>query len=72
MATYNSASDLMRTHLLPEADRLVTVNDAAFERTYQDSSGTQSVIRIAFLLTTLVLWRLLTTLQLYLFSRFVA
>ncbi|MEU6346092.1 hypothetical protein ABZ883_34645 [Streptomyces sp. NPDC046977] len=70
VATYNSASDLMRTHLLPEADRLVTVNDAAFERTYQDSSGTQSAIRIAFLLTTLVLLALLTALQLYLFSRF--
>lgn len=70
MATYNSASNLMRTHLLPEADRLVNVNDAAFERTYQDSSGTQSVIRITFLLTTLVLLALLTTLRLYPFSRF--
>ncbi|MEU4096163.1 hypothetical protein [Streptomyces sp. NPDC026673] len=70
VATYNSASDLMRTRLLPEADRLVIVNDAAFERTYQESSDAQSVVRKAFLLTGLFLLALLALLQVYLLSRF--
>lgn len=70
VAEYTLATQLMRTRLLPEADRLVTANNAAFEHTYTEATGTQSAIRVALLVTGLPLLALLAALQLYLAARF--
>ncbi|TKA01211.1 hypothetical protein [Actinacidiphila oryziradicis] len=70
VAEYTLATQLMRTRLLPEADRLVTTNNAAFEHTYADATGTQSAIRVALLVTGLLMLALLAALQLYLAARF--
>lgn len=70
VAEYAAASRLMRTRLLPEADHLVTANNAAFEGTYTGARGTQSDIRTALVVTAVVLLALLVALQVYLTSRF--
>ncbi|WP_405731678.1 hypothetical protein OG607_34085 [Streptomyces sp. NBC_01537] len=70
VTAYDSATALMRTRLLPEADRLVTANNLAFERTYADTTGAQSAIRVALIATGLLLLALLALLQFFLASRF--
>ncbi|MDJ0347127.1 hypothetical protein QMK24_38185 [Streptomyces sp. PH10-H1] len=70
VAAYRTATDLMRTQLLPEADRLVTSNDQAFGRTYQDAMDGLSAIGYAVLGTGLLLLAALVGLQLFLAARF--
>ncbi|MGW3245122.1 hypothetical protein [Streptomyces sp. NPDC001070] len=67
---YRSASGLMRSRLLPEADALVTANDASFERTYGDARDRASSVRVGVLCTGLLLLAVLLALQLFLAARF--
>lgn len=67
---YRSASALMRTRLLPEADALVTVNDASFERAYGHAYDRAGAVRTAVVCTGLLLLAVLVVLQLFLARRF--
>jgi hypothetical protein len=70
LAAYRSATELMRTRLLPEADQLVTANNNAFNTTYSATTDKLSSARIAVLAAGLLLLAALVILQLFLASRF--
>jgi len=70
LAAYRSASQLMRTRLLPEADRLVTANNDAFDTTASTTTGNLSSARTAVLVTGGLLLAVLLALQLFLAARF--
>lgn len=70
VAAYTTASDLMRSRLLPEAQRLVDSNNAAFERGYTADESGESTARLVLLCAGLLLLLLLVGTQFYLTRRF--
>ncbi|WP_127361183.1 hypothetical protein [Actinacidiphila soli] len=70
LAAYRYATQLMRTRLLPEADRLVTANNNAFDATASATTDQLSSARVAVLAAGILLLTLLVTLQLFLTARF--
>ncbi|WP_246144535.1 hypothetical protein [Actinacidiphila oryziradicis] len=70
LAAYRSATELMRTRLLPEADQLVAANNNAFNTTYSATTDKLSSARIAVLAAGLLLLTVLVVLQVFLTARF--
>ncbi|MEU5310978.1 hypothetical protein [Streptomyces sp. NPDC021562] len=70
LADYRRATDLLRTQLLPAADRLLTSNDAAFDTEYSSGrSGLRTELAVVLVLGVL-LPAVLGVLQRYLARRF--
>ncbi|WP_329320535.1 hypothetical protein [Streptomyces sp. NBC_01262] len=70
LAAYRSATEVMRTRLLPEADQLVTANNVSFNTTYTGTTDNLSSARIAVLAAGLLLVVVLVVLHLFLTFRF--
>ncbi|MCQ4081258.1 hypothetical protein NGB36_11765 [Streptomyces sp. RB6PN25] len=67
---YRRATDLMRTQLLPSAQKLIDANNSAFTSTYGDERGLLSDVRLAALALGLLTLAALVALQLFLARRF--
>ncbi|OLZ64409.1 hypothetical protein AV521_35705 [Streptomyces sp. IMTB 2501] len=70
LADYRSATDLLRTQLLPAASTLVSSNDTAFEAEYTSTRSTLSAQLAALLVLGVLLLAVLGLLQWYLARRF--
>ncbi|MFD3376722.1 MULTISPECIES: hypothetical protein [unclassified Streptomyces] len=70
LAAYRSATETMRTRLLPQADQLVTANDVAFDTTYNETTDNLSSARIAVLAAGLLLLVVIGVLHVFLTFRF--
>ncbi len=70
LTAYRQATDLMRTALLPAADRLITTNNAAFTAAYDGERSFLAAMRLAALGLGLLTLAALAALQLFLVRRF--
>ncbi|MFI9759849.1 hypothetical protein ACIHFB_18110 [Streptomyces sp. NPDC051963] len=70
LAAYRSATEVMRTRLLPQADQLVTANNVAFNTTYDNTTDDLSSARIAVLAAGMLLLAVLVVLYVFLAFRF--
>ncbi len=70
LTAYRQATDLMRTSLLPAADRLITADDTAYTTTYDSDRAVLADLRLAALGVGLATLGALLALQLLMARRF--